>query len=109
MSRLHFLIACSAVVIVGAACSFVPISRAYSVESRLVAAPEDDVALGNWLKSQPGVVAHTVHVSRQSKLLELSFVMTQNVWMNPPFPNVEQAASEFGYSIDPKGFQDQLN
>lgn len=110
MIKRTVLIACSIVAAASAVLvtfCFVPSSRVYSVESRINAAPRDDAEIVNWLKKQPGVVAHTVHVNRNQDSLGLTFVMTQNAWMNPPFPDVEQAALKFGYSIDSSGFQDQ--
>jgi|GEM_PF-4073785 len=84
--------------------TLIPASRMYSVESRFANGPTDDTQLVNWLKSQTGIVAHTVHIKRRTDMLVLEFVMPQNAWQSPPFPDVEQAALRFGYSIDSNGF-----
>ena len=54
-------------------------SRVYAVESRFTDAPQDDVQLDGWLKSQPGVVPHTVDVARHDGMLVLTFIMTQDL------------------------------
>ena len=93
-----------------AALAFVPASRVYCVESTFTTAPNDDALLVTWLKNQPGVVEHTVHVDRtnsQPPKLVLTFIIVQNSWLRPPFPDVEARAAELGYSFDSNGFRDQ--
>lgn len=110
MAKRTAIIACLIATAIGAACfalSLIPASRAYAVESQFSAAPSDDSGFDAWLKSQTGVVPHTVHVQRHDDVLVLTFIMTQNSWRNPPFPDVENAASRLGYSIDSNGFVDQ--
>lgn len=82
-------------------------SRVYAVESRFTASPLDDSKFDSWLKSQTGVEPNTVHVQRHDDVLVLTFIMTQNWWRNPLFPDVESAASRFGYAINSDGFVDQ--
>ena len=110
MTKRIAIIACLVAAVIGAASfalSLIPASRVYAVESRFSAAPSDDSAFDDWLKSQSGVISHTVQVQRHDDMLVLTFMMSQNSWRDPPFPDVENAASRFGYSIDSIGFVDQ--
>lgn len=89
------------------AISLTPTSNVYVLETTLNGAPADDIQLYDWVKKQPGVVAHTVGIVRHDAKLVLTLIVSQNYWKSPPFPDVERAASEFGYVIDPRGFIDQ--
>jgi hypothetical protein len=88
----------------------VPASRGYCVEARFSTAPDNDEALERWLRTQPGVVEHTVHVARTPTTppkLVLTFIMVQNCWLKPSFPDLKSIAIELGYAIDRDGFRDQ--
>ncbi len=89
---------------------FVPASRVYCVAAVYVAAPEDDAALAQWLKNQPGVVPHTVHVDRppaNPRKLIVSFIQVRTLNGQPPFPELEAAAKARGYELSSPGFQDE--
>ena len=43
----------------------IPASVGHDVEATFASLPDDDHALEQWLKSQEGVVPHTVHVERE--------------------------------------------
>ena len=80
--------------------SFVPASRVYTVGAGFTSLPESDDKLQDWLREQPGVVDHTVHITRgQDQTLELTFIITQNTWKTPPFPDIETKCDELGYEL----------
>lgn len=90
----------SLIVLGAAAVSFVPASYGYSLATELAAAPQDDGDLERWLKIQPGVVAHTVHVERaaaNSQKLCVSFIQVRTPSGRPPLPDLESAAKSRGY------------
>ena len=59
----------------------------YDVAAHYTHMPSDDQALKAWIKSQPGVVARTVHVERKGDELRVTFIMSQTVFgRQPPFP-----------------------
>jgi hypothetical protein len=107
---LIILLVAATIMLLVAAINQIPASRGYCVEACFSEAPADDGAFENWLKSQPGVVEHTVHVRRTSTTppkLELVLIMSQNGWLEPPFPDVATAAHDLGYTLDPTGFADR--
>ncbi len=83
----------------------VHVSGSYVVEARFEQMPSDDSAFTDWLRSQPGVVPHTVSVGRfeeGDKLLYVSFIQSRSVAGEPPFPDLEGAARRLGY-MEPDG------
>lgn len=96
-------------IVVSLAFSLTPVSYIYTVETSYTRAPDGDAQLKQWLQTQHGVVPQTVHVGRTDDKLVLTFAISRNLWGHPPFPNVEDAASRFGYAIAPNGFTDQRN
>jgi hypothetical protein len=76
------------------------VSLIYCVEARFAALPPDDTPLREWLKTQPGVVPHTVGVTRggsDGKLLKVVFLQSRNLAGNPPFPDLEAVCVTLGY------------
>ncbi|MDX1930523.1 MAG: hypothetical protein SFV81_28625 [Pirellulaceae bacterium] len=89
------------VLLVGSfALSFLPASRIYSVETTFTSAPESDEELRKWLADQPGVVDHTIHLSRlDNQRFGLTFIISQNSWKRPAFPDIESQCFELGYDL----------
>ena len=67
--------------------------------------PPDDEQLAEWLKAQPGVVDHTVHFHRADDGLWLIYTQVRNLAGDPPPPDINRAATEFGYHGG-QGFRD---
>ena len=76
----------------------VHVSRVYSVAAVYSALPASDTALEDWLKSQRGVIAHTVHVERNNNELHVRFVVSQTLFGGPQLPELLQACNSLGYS-----------
>lgn len=73
-------------------------SFGYVVEARFSEMPTNDNSLVEWIRSQPGVVRHTVHIGRfESNLLYVTFIQSQNLLGEPPFPNLDAGAKSLGY------------
>ncbi len=89
------------VVLIGVfALSFIPASRIYSVETTFTSAPASDEELHKWLADQPGVVEHTIHLNRRdNQRIGLTFVISQNSWKRPAFPDIESQCSVLGYEL----------
>lgn len=80
--------------------SLIPTSRIFVVSTSMSMAPETDLKFSNWLKSQPGVVPHTVNVVRDGgHHIQVTFLMSQDGWNNPPFPAIESACASLGYRL----------
>lgn len=73
-------------------------SRLYCLRADFAHLPADDKRLEQWLKAQPGVVAHTVHLKRESGSLRAWFIMTQNLRGSPPVPDLSHACDSLGYT-----------
>ena len=83
--------------------SIVTSSNVYSVSAPFSTAPTEDNELRDWLADQPGVVPHNILIHRRdSNRIELSFVITQNLWKHPAFPDLESQCSELGYELNHK-------
>jgi len=85
------------------------VSLGYCVEARFSSLPPNDKELCEWLKSQPGVVRHTVWISREGadrKLLKVGFIMSQNLYREPPFPDLGNRCKLLGYAGNDSGFKD---
>src|SRR3954447_23075731 len=73
-------------------CHSVHASLSYCVEARFTTLPADDEQLAAWLKTQPGVVPHTVHIRRfepGGRLLEVGFIQVRNLAGEPQCPNLD--------------------
>src|SRR6478735_7794285 len=88
-------VTCSIFVVAAAFCvrwiGRTPVSRFYNVKTHYGQMPTDDTALENWLKSQAGVVAHTVHTRRDGNELHVSSIMSQTLSAGPPVPDFSNA------------------
>ena len=76
-------------------------SIGFCVEAHFATLPADDRHLIDWLKTEPGVVAHTVHVKRfgvDRKSLRVIFIQSRNVIkQDRPFPNLDAQCAQLGY------------
>jgi hypothetical protein len=72
-------------------------SCGYDVQANYDAMPADDKALETWIKTQPGVVEHTVLVQRDGHQLVAYFIMAQDLSGRPTFPDLDQACATLGY------------
>src|SRR5262249_32657727 len=115
-----FLIVASVLCLLAAAAwvglRFIPASFGYAVEAELVSfasLPADDHRLEEWLRAQPGVVPHTVHVRREParhpNRLVVIFTMVRDGWGRPPFPDLEAACDELGYAGRVGRFRDYID
>jgi hypothetical protein len=73
----------------------VKVSVGYAVRAEFTQLPADDKALESWLAAQPGVVKVTTN--RDPGAIRVYWVMVQDVWKNPPVPDLRQVFEEFGY------------
>lgn len=80
-----------------AALTFVPVSIVHDQTFIVRQFPANDSKIIDWLARQPGVVAHTVHVTREYYHLKLLYIQTQNAFGRPPRPEIERALKRFGY------------
>jgi hypothetical protein len=60
--------------------------------------PADDLNLVQWLRAQPGVVEHTVHVKREGRVLRVWLMMMQDMRGSQPLPDLSRACDSLGYS-----------
>jgi hypothetical protein len=80
-----------------------PVSAGYEVTCTFRKLPENDIALETWLKQQPGIVPHTVHIRRNdADKMTVTFILSRSLWqqffLTPPFPNLEAAVDSIpGY------------
>jgi hypothetical protein len=70
----------------------------YCVKAQYSRVPADDLGLDHWLKEQPGVVPHTVQISRERDMLHVVFIMVRNLRGQPSFPDLSQACDSLGYT-----------
>jgi len=70
--------------------------------------PPTDKPLVEWLRSQPGVVSHTVAVGRfkDDKLLCVGFIQSRNLAGQPPFPDLDGQTPRLGYAGADGPFRD---
>ena len=74
-------------------------SLVYGVHLEFASLPENDLQFVEWMRSQPGVVPNTVHVARQRKSVDVSWIMTQTLCRRePPVPDFLAAFEWFGYA-----------
>jgi hypothetical protein len=99
--RRTLVILCFAVALIClTAIAFVPVSSVFSAQARLDKAPPTDDRLIEWLKAQPNVVPHTVHVvRRENQILEISFIQVRHAGGWPKVPDYEAACNSFGYRV----------
>jgi hypothetical protein len=84
-------------------------SLSYCMEAEFARLPPDDDRLVEWLKVQPGVVAHTVLVRRfggEGKQLEVGFLQVRSLAGDPPFPDLDRKCRELGYRAPDGPFRD---
>lgn len=78
--------------------SWATASVIYSVEADFKSMPANDHEFMAWLRNQPGVVPHTVHIDRRKgTALIVTFVMSRNLSGLPEFPDLEQKSKALGY------------
>lgn len=90
----------------------VPISFVFCVEARFDKLPKDDDLLVEWLKTQPGVVPHTVYAQRigeKGSLLEVYLIQSTSVSRHPPFPDLDAKCAELGYERPDAAFRNCEN
>lgn len=90
----------------------VHVSWGYCVEARFDKMPPNDKALMEWLRSQPGVVPHTVAIGRfeqGGKLVYVSFTQSRSLAGEPPFPDLNGAALSLGYMESDGPFRDSAD
>ena len=73
-------------------------SNGYNVQAEFAQLPPNDEALEEWLRQQPGVVEHAVHVERNGQNVRVFFIIVQNLRKQPPFPRLEEQAAVLGYA-----------
>lgn len=81
----------------------------YCVEATFQELPENDEPLAEWVKSQRGIVAHTVHIRRfgtHGDELEVGFIQVRTIAGDPPFPELEEKCAELGYKQPSGPFRD---
>jgi hypothetical protein len=95
LSVLLGLMATIGVVWVGS--RFIPVSQVYSVRAEFDTLPPNDRELERWLRSQKGVLSHTVCVERHGQTLRVIWIMTQSMNGSPPTPELERAWERLRY------------
>lgn len=73
-------------------------SVGYAVCAEFAVMPADDDALEEWLRGQPAVVGHTVHVAREGARLEVFFILSRGLRGGPQAPDLQGACERLGYS-----------
>ena len=84
-------------------------SLGYTVESRFAQLPADDSQLQAWIRSQPGIAAHTVSVDRvdhEGKTVRVFFIQSRALSGDPPLPDLDGACNRFGYLSPVYKFRD---
>lgn len=78
---------------------FIPGDIAYGREAEFEYVPPSDERLEKWVRAQPGV--YIAYVQRRplekGYRVEVTFGMTRNGFGQPPLPDLDSAAAEFGY------------
>lgn len=75
-----------------------PVSFGYGIRAEFEHLPENDKPFEEWMKSQPGVVERTVHVSRHGGSVGVMWIMVQTAGpREPPVPDFRAAFERFGY------------
>ena len=78
-------------------CHFVHISWGCGIRAKFAELPPDDKEFEVWLRRQPGVVEHTVHVSRDDNIVEVLYIQSRNGFNEPPQLNLLAKFEEMGY------------
>jgi len=98
---LRVIVVAIAIVVFCATCVYfiihVRASFLYHVTAVYDRMPADDRLLEKWLKSQPGIVEHTVHTERAGHALHVRFIMSRTLFGSPPFPDLSRACDGLGY------------
>lgn len=78
---------------------FIPGDIGYGREAEFEFVPPSDEPFKEWVRAQPGV--YLVYVQRRplekGYRVEVTFGMTRNGFRQPPLPDLDSAAAEFGY------------
>jgi hypothetical protein len=88
------------------------VSWSYCVEARFDKMPPNDKALIDWLRSQPGVVPHTVAIGRfeeGGRLVFVGFIQSRNLAGEPPFPDLNGQVKNLGYTGSDGAFHDSVD
>jgi hypothetical protein len=83
-----------------AALTLVPFaSRVCCICCEFTSLPDSDKELQNWFCQQPGIVAHTVAVTRResSMQLEVTFIQVRSLAGQPSLPKPDEVCRELGY------------
>lgn len=70
-------------------------SVGYGVRASFARLPETDIALGQWLESQPGVLKS--HVVREDGAIRINWIMSQDLTGKPSSPDLRANFEQFGY------------
>jgi hypothetical protein len=81
-------------------------SYGYEVKCDFAVMPFSDVEVRRWLRSQPGVVEHTVFTLRTNRTLKVRFIMSQDLTGHPTFPGLDEQCQVLGYRAASVGFRD---
>jgi hypothetical protein len=74
------------------------VSLIYEVHATYIQMPADDKVLESWLKTQPGVLAHTVHIERQGNDIRAVFMLSKTIHGGAPPPDLSNTCDRFGYA-----------
>ena len=79
----------------------------YSVEAEFASMPPDDSRLEQWIKAQPGIVSATAQRDEANpRLLRIYVGIVQNMFHEPPLPDINLACRELGYRGQAAPFDD---
>ena len=61
--------------------------------------PDNDKALANWIRSQPGVykTVMIVRKDKDNKRLVVWIPMSYHLWLSTPIPDLDSNVGRFGY------------
>jgi magnesium-transporting ATPase (P-type) len=85
------------------------VSRIYFLKASFVHMPLTDKRLEEWVKVQPGVIAHTVQFQREGHWLRVSFTISQNLFNSPPVPDLSSVSDSMGYKTSTEWVDDMSN
>jgi hypothetical protein len=69
----------------------------YSFRADFAEMPPDDAELTDWLRNQPGVIRRTVAVNREPSAIRVHWIMSRDLFGNPPTPDCQQQFNRLGY------------
>jgi hypothetical protein len=91
------LLASVIIVLAVIACTNMTAAVGYEAVAFFTSMPANDDALSEWLRRQPGVIAHSVEVSRHDEALEVAFIQSRNLCGRPRLPNLDAQVDALGY------------